>query len=147
MPQPNIKLYILISGIIVVFLVIFFSLSLIKRTNTTTNEVPTSEPTPTTFETKENVPTSEPTPTIEIGAFTGGLYATLPPEVAQLTKQKQDLRSKVPLTLSTFSIDFDYGEDKFVVTLNEQKDQARTEFENWRNSNYPALPLGEFIMK
>jgi len=131
MPQPKIKLYILISGIIVVFLVIFFSLSLIKRTNTTTNEVPTSEP----------------TPTIEIGAFTGGLYATLPPEVAQLTKQKQDLRSKVPLTLSTFSIDFDYGEDKFVVTLNEPKDQARTEFENWRNSNYPALPLGEFIMK
>lgn len=140
--QPNLKYYILISGVILIILVFLVSLPLFQ--NNVKNEPINSFPAPTSIEVDRTTPIP---PTIEIGAFTGGLFVTLEPQEAKFVNEKKDLRLKTPLTLSTFSIDFDYGEDRFTVTLNTPKDQSLNEFRDWLNKNYSNLPLGEFILK
>ncbi len=143
MPQPNIRIYIILSGIIVVVLIAVLLLPLGKKNVNQNTETINTSLTPTTVPTNQN----SNLPTFEIGINTGALQATLPPAEANLVKEKSDLRNKVPLTLSTFTIDFDYSQDKFTVTLSSPKDQSLKEFQDWRASNYPALPLGEFILK
>lgn len=151
MQTPNIKIYLAVSGILIVlFLIVTFVPFGKKPIN---NQPPTINnfPTPTLVEVNRppvtNPLTTSLSPTIEPADFTGVKEEELPQEIKNISLQKQDLRSKLPLNLSTFSIDFDYAEDKFVVTLNDPKDQARTEFENWRKANYPALVTSQFNFK
>ncbi len=141
MPTPNIKVYLAISGVILVLFLIVTFIPLGKKS--TTNQEQNNFPTPTTVEINQSQD-NEQTPTIEPVDFTGVAELEVPQETVNLSLQKQDLRSKVPLDLSTFTVDFDYNEDKFVVTLNDPKDQARSEFENWRNTNYPSLGNNQF---
>ena len=151
MQTPNIKIYLAVSGVLIVlFLIVTFIPFGKKPTN---NQPPGTNnfPTPTSIEIipspVTNPPTGGQTPTIEPADFTGVKEEELPPETAKISLQKQDLRSKLPLNLSTFSIDFDYSEDKFVITLKDPKDQARQEFENWRKANYSALVITQFNFK
>jgi hypothetical protein len=110
----------------------------------TINQSPvTNFPTPTLVE----INPPSPNPTISVSDFTGVLEVTIPQPTVDAANQKRSLRDKLPLTLSTFSIDFDYREDKFIVTLNEPKDAARTEFDNWLKSNYPAVNINQFNFK
>jgi len=138
MQPPNIKIYLMISGaLIVLFLIVTFVPFGKKSTD---QEQQINFPTPTSVE----IDKSAVAPTIEPGDFTGVAEEELPAEATNLSLQKQDLRGRLPLELSTFTIDFDYSEDRFVVTLIEPKDQARVEFENWRSANYPALNISQF---
>ncbi|MFH0979824.1 MAG: hypothetical protein V1803_02675 [Candidatus Roizmanbacteria bacterium] len=150
MALPNIKVYLIISGLLIVLFLIVTFVPFGKR-GTNNQQPSTIFPTPTLFEVNQSPITNPPAggqiPTIKPADFTGAKDEELPSETAKISLQKQDLRNKVPLNLSTFSIDFDYSEDKFVVTLKEPKDQVRSEFENWRTSNYPSLSTNQFNFK
>lgn len=149
MDNSNIKIYLGISfALIILFiliLVIPFSNKKILPQKTTTPSL--NQPFPTSVETN---PTNQPQITNDqslhtISAdFTGVAEEELPKQVIDLTAQKKDLRKKTPLSLSTFIIDFDYSEDKFIITLKDPKDQARKEFESWRTTNYPGLGVEQF---
>ena len=140
MHQPNIRLYLILSGILVIILVAIFIIPLGRRG---VNQPPgETVPTPTSIAT---APIDEHGSTVATVDFTGVAEEELPDNVAEQTSQKQDLRYRTPLTLSTFVIDFDYNQDKFTVALNEPKDQSRQEFNDWKNANYPAIPADQFI--
>lgn len=142
---PNVKIFIALSAVLaIVFLGLFFVQLSGQKTGgpTTTGNVPL----PTGVDTNPIVDSATPT-LIPPNPFTGVQEEELPENVANLAIQKKDLRDKVPLDLSTFSIDFDYAEDKFVVVLDSPKDQSLKEFQDWRNTNYPAVTLDQFILK
>ncbi|MCL4363980.1 hypothetical protein M1328_01950 [Patescibacteria group bacterium] len=142
MPTPNIKVYIAVSGVLIV---LFLIVTFIPFGKKSVNNQSTNFPTPTLVQINQsNQNQNIPTPTIAPADFTGVAPVTIPPAIMNLSRQKQDLRGKVPLQLATFSVDFDYGEDKFVVTLKDPKDQAKQDFENWRSTNYPDLGSSEF---
>ena len=142
MQQPNIRLYLILSGIL---LVIFLALVIIPMGRRAINQ-PTGEafPTPTTGGT---APIEGQSPTIAQADFTGAAEEELPKEVTDQINQKQDLRYRTPISLNTFIIDFDYGEDKFTVTLSEPKGQSLQEFNEWKTANYPAIPANQFLFK
>ena len=124
MHQPNIRLYLILSGILVVILVAVFIIPLGRRG---VNQPPgETVPTPTSIAT---APIDEPGSTVATVDFTGVAEEELPDNVAE----------------QTFVIDFDYNQDKFTVALNEPKDQSRQEFNDWKNANYPAIPADQFI--
>jgi len=156
MNNPNIKIYLAISGALIVLLVLIliipFSSKKTSTQNNTTNSInqlfPTSvETNPSPSNNNQSPNTNNPTPIIVPADFTGVAEEELPKQVIDLAAQKKDLSQKVPLDLSTFTIDFDYSEDKFVVTLKDPKDIARKEFESWRTANYPGLGTEQFLLK
>lgn len=141
MPQPNMKIYIILSGILVVVFVALMFIPFSKNINSNQSQNNDSFPTPT------RVQAINPTllPTIATSSFTGAKDVSLPPEVANEATQKKNLRDKTPIQFSTFSISFDYTQDKFIVSLVPPKDQSLKEFQNWRQSNYPGIPLDQFV--
>ena len=147
MPQQNIKVYLGISlALIILFiliLVIPFSKKPINNQPSTINNFPT----PTSIETNSTGLTDSTDSTSVPADFTGVAEEELPKQVIDLAAQKKDLRQKTPLDLSTFIIDFDYGEDKFTVTLKDPKDVAKKDFESWRTQNYPLLGINQFLLK
>lgn len=149
MDNSNIKVYLAISGALIVLLILIIVIPFTKQPNTD-NRLPTTSPNafPTSVDTgsRTNVSISS-TPVPIKATFTGALDEPLPQSMIDNSNQKKDLQSKVPLNLTSFTIDFDYNEDKFVVNLKDPKDQSTKEFENWRTANYPALTSGQFILK
>lgn len=145
---PNIKVYLGISFALIILLIIILIIPFGKK-KTSEQLTPTAFPTPTTFETQPNNPVKitpgQAIPTEAV--FTGVKEETLPQAMIDLSTQKQALRKKTPLSLSTFTIDFNYSEDKFVVTFLDPKDQAKKEFESWRAANYPLLGSEQFLLK
>lgn len=140
MPQPNIRLYIILSGIL---LVVFLAVILIPLGRKTA-ELPAGQtfPTPTSVGV---APSDEhDSSVVETVDFTGVAEKELPPAVLEETSQKQDLRYRTPISFNTFIIDFDYAEDRFVVTLSEPTEQSRQEFNDWKAANYPAIPANQF---
>ena len=107
----------------------------------------TSQLFPTSVETNPSPATANVTPVTIKANFTGALEEQIPQPIIDLAAQKKDLKSKVPLSLSTFSVDFNYGTDKFEVALHDPKDQAKKEFESWRGANYPGLGVDQFQFK
>ncbi len=147
MDNSNIKVYLGISFALIVLFILILIIPLSKKT-TNNNLQPTISiiPTPTSVEINP-LTINNPSPTSVPADFTGVAEEELPPQVLDTSLQKKDLRQKVPLDLSTFVIDFDYGEDKFIVTLKDPKDQARREFESWRGVNYTGLGSEQFLIK
>jgi len=144
MNTPNLKLYIGISaGLLLVFIIlVVFPFG--KKSINNQSPIINNFPTPTTVEISNQ---SAIEPTIPSSDFTGVAEEELPQSVIDASLQKQDLRSRVPFNTGLFSIDFDYGEDKFTVTLAEPKEDNRNQFEEWRKNNYPTLNINEFILK
>ncbi|KKP67209.1 MAG: hypothetical protein UR63_C0019G0003 [Candidatus Roizmanbacteria bacterium GW2011_GWC2_35_12] len=144
MPQPNIKVYLLVSGLLIVlFLVVTF----VPFGKKTINKVNKYSPIPTTVEVNPP-PYLEPTigaPYIEPVEFTGVKDIELPPEVLERSTQKRDLRITTPFDTGLFRIDFDYSEDKFLVSINEPRKDNLKQFEDWKRNNYPAIPINQFI--
>ncbi|KKP86405.1 MAG: hypothetical protein UR89_C0024G0014 [Candidatus Roizmanbacteria bacterium GW2011_GWA2_35_8] len=143
MQAPNIKVYLIVSSLLIIlFLVVTF----VPFGKKTVNKSSKNFPVPTTYEV--NPPSYiEPTtgvPYIEPVEFTGVKDTELPPEVLERSNQKQDLRKQVPFNTGLFQIDFDYSEDRFIVTLAEPKADNRNQFENWKQNNYPAIPINQF---
>jgi hypothetical protein len=146
MNNSNVKVYLAISGALIILFILVLVIPFTKRSVTNNQQSTNNFPTPTSVETNQPSVTN-PTPITVPADFTGVAEEQLPKEIIDLAAQKKDLRQKVPLNLSAFTIDFDYGEDKFIVNLNEPKDQSQKEFENWRTSNYPALNTDQFLLK
>lgn len=155
MNNSNIKVYLGISLALIILFILILIIPFSKKP-TTNNLQPTTSiiPTPTSVETNpspssnnQSPVTNSPTPITVPADFTGVLEETIPKQVIDLAAQKKDLRSKVPLSLTTFTIDFDYSTDKFVVALHDPKDLSQKEFENWRAANYPGLSKEQFTLK
>jgi flagellar basal body-associated protein FliL len=105
-------------------------------------------PSPSYLQPTKHRLSSTPTPSlIEPNAFTGVLEDTLPKEIQDLSDQKQTLKKMTPLSQPLFMISFDYSEDKFIVNLNEPKNESQISFYDWKNTNYPNIPNDRFIVK
>lgn len=161
MQKPNVKLYLVLIGVVFLFLVAALLVPFGKKgpeTDKTKSTAPQTLPSPTTYpggQTPYTYPTAKPkmttapigTPEVHPTGFTGVKEEQLPKEIADLSKQKQELRGKTPLTQPAFTITFDYGEDKFVVTLKEPKGTSKSSFDQWLRTNYPAIPSDRFAFK
>lgn len=150
MDSQNIKVYLAISGALIVLLILIIVIPFTKKSSTTSTPQPTPyNLRPTTVETNSTDSTDSTNSTgLTVPAgFTGVAEEELPDQVLDVALQKKDLRQKTPIDLTTFVIDFDYGEDKFIVTLKDPKDQAQKEFESWRTANYPGLGGEQFMFR
>lgn len=149
MDNSNIKVYLGISFALIVLFILILVIPFSKKQPVTSRQQPVTNLIPTSVETNPSTNSGQAnqSPTLVPTVFTGVKEETLPKELVDLSTQKQALRQKTPLSLSTFTIGFDYNTDKFVVTLLDPKDQARKEFESWRKTNYPVLGSEQFITK
>ena len=147
MDNSNIKVYLGISFALIVLLILIVVIPFSNKKSSTSTLQPTPyNLQPTTVETYSLQPTPYNLSSIPAD-FTGVAEEELPPQILDTALQKKDLRQKTPLDLSTFTIDFNYSEDKFVVTLVDPKDQAQKEFEGWRTANYPGLGSEQFVVR
>lgn len=146
MDNSNIKVYLAISGALLVLFILVLIIPFSSK-KTVNNESSTSNqnPFPTSIETNSTNSTIKLTPVP--ADFTGALEEKIPQPIIDFAAQKKDLRLKVPLSLSTFTIDFDYSEDKFNLTLKDPKDQSQKEFDSWKTANYPLLGSDQFLLK
>ena len=147
MDNSNIKVYLAISGALIVLLILIIVIPFTKQKPVTNLQQPVTNLIPTTVETNQSPGTNNPSPITIKAGFTGAIDEPVPQQIIDLAAQKKDLQLKVPLSLSTFSIDFDYSEDKFVVTLKDPKDTAQKEFDDWKTSNYPGLGSEQFLIR
>ncbi len=157
MDNSNIKIYLVISGALIVLFILILIVPFTKK-STKKNPQPTTVFTPfptsvttnsgaATEQNNNQLPNISPTPISVPADFTGAAEEDLPAQELETAFQKKELREKTPLNLSTFVVDFDYGEDKFTVTLNDPKDLSQKEFESWRTNNYPRLSAEQFLLK
>jgi len=149
MDSQNIKVYLAISGALIVLLILVIIIPFTKQKPVTGPQQPVTNLIPTTVETNPSSYSLPPTtyPLNVPADFTGAIDEPVSQQIIDLAAQKKDLRQKAPLNLTAFLIDFDYNEDKFVVFLKDPKDQAQKEFENWRTANYPGLGAEQFLIK
>ena len=153
--NPNIKIYIAISGALIFLFILILIIPLSSKKTPAKNDTTgqTNQVFPTTVEANPSPSvnrgdtTTNPTPITVKAAFTGAAEEQIPQQIVDLANQKKDLRQKSPLILTSFTIDFDFGEDKFNVTLNDPKDPSKAEFEKWRAANYPGLGNDQFVFK
>lgn len=88
------------------------------------------------------------TPIIKIDEkMTGGLDSELTEEEKNYSDQKMSLLEKLPLETERFSIDFNYAEDRFIVSYKDPKLESKNIFLLWLSKNYPSLKIEEFIEK
>lgn len=137
MDNSNIKVYLGISVALVVLLILIIVIPFSKKSSSSLRPTPYTLLSPTPY-------TLPPTPLNVSADSTGVAEEELPQEVVDASYQKQDLRNQLPISLSSFSIDFNYAEDKFIVTLNDPKGQSRNEFNQWKNNTYPGIEVSQF---
>lgn len=145
MDNSNIKVYLAISGALIFLLILIIIIPFSKKSPSSSLTPTPNSIQPTSVKT-DSAGSISPS-TVPVSDFTGAVDEPIPQTIIDRASQKKDLQSKVPLELSTFSIDFDYGEDKFIVTLKDPKDQAQKEFESWKNTNYPGLGNEQFLFR
>ncbi len=151
MEKPNLKTFAII-GLIVITITLFVVVSLLsKGKNSPASQAPRSGPSPTLVQQPKSssaasTRSSNAAPTlIPVDTFTGAAKdQDIPKEDTELAVAKRALRKKTPLAVAQFTIEFDYGNDQFTVTLKEPKEEAKTEFAKWLKTNYPSLPLDRF---
>ncbi|MEK7597882.1 MAG: hypothetical protein AAB441_04525 [Patescibacteria group bacterium] len=153
MDSQNIKVYLGISFALIILFILILVIPFSKKpspyspTPSPYSPFPTSIETNPTDSTDSTDLTDSTSPIVVPADFTGVLEEPVPQQIIDLAAQKKDLKSKVPLNLTSFLIDFDYNEDKFVVFINDPKDTAQKEFESWRGANYPGLRAEQFLIK
>ena len=149
MDNSNIKVYLAISGALIVLFILIILIPFSSKKTTTQDKItnPNSQLFPTSVDSNPLKVANQVTPVTIPADFTGALEEKIPQQIIDLAAQKKDLRLKVPLSLSSFTIDFDYSEDKFTLTLNDPKDQSQKEFESWKLANYPLLGSDQFLLK
>ncbi|MFZ2206523.1 MAG: hypothetical protein WA061_03035 [Microgenomates group bacterium] len=144
MSKSVIKFYV-IPGLVALFFIIIL---LLVPLNNKKEKIDTS-PTPNTvitLPTKFLAPDKTTSPTlIPPQKFTGAdINQELPSDLKEIGEQKTALRRLTPLTLPFGVIEFDYGNDMFIVRFNESSDQNLQLFSTWREENYPALTQDKF---
>jgi len=152
MDNSNIKVYLAISGALIVLLILVLIIPFTKKGPTQNNNSNSTNQQvfPTSIEINPSPSNNNQSPdanNVVPADFTGVAEEEVPEQIIDLAAQKKDLRQKVPLDFSTFAIDFDYSEDKFIVTLKDPKDTAQKEFESWKVANYPNLGADQFLLK
>lgn len=152
------KKLILIGSVILGFIVFILSFLLFRQRNSVYNQVERMAINKKeSFELEEDIYKGSVTTSPEItsmeskekgdkGEFTGAPL-DLSGEVKKQAKARTDLLEKVPYTQKEFSIDFDYREAKFIVTLSEPKDESKKVFLKWLKENYPNISEDEVIFK
>ncbi|MEO6508592.1 MAG: hypothetical protein ABIO02_01440 [Patescibacteria group bacterium] len=136
---------ILISFLLLVLLVLI----IIANKLTKKNEISSGNPTPPLISITSYV-TQPPNPNVPgeiMPTFTGARDVTFAQPTQQYIDKRGELRESVPLNGPTFSIDFNFREDKFTVTLKEPKNESQAAFNEWLKNNYPELPLEDFIVR
>lgn len=157
MNNPNIKIYLAISGVLIVLFILILIIPFSKKSTNNALRTTNQYLIPTTVKTNTSTASEQannqlqnsvtPSPISVPADFTGAAEEELPTQELETAFQKKELRQKTPLSLSTFTVDFDYGEDKFTVALNDPKDLSQKEFESWRTNNYPRLSAEQFLLK
>jgi predicted PurR-regulated permease PerM len=162
--EHNKKRYLVIILSLLSLVIVLSILTLViqnskKTTNQTpSNPTPTYPPLPTTYQQSQTrltpIPTSitpiidqSITPNLTPIEFTGVKEEPIPQEMVDFSKQKLSLMQKLPLKTTDFAIDFDYDNDKFVVTLNPPKEESQKKFEDWLKNSYPSIPKDLFIFQ
>jgi len=150
MSQSAIKYYV-IPGVVALIIITILLLIPINKKKSEENITP--EPT-ISIVLPTNKPLSTPneenvTPTlIPPQTFTGAdINQELPQELKTVGEQKTALRRLTPLTLPFGVIEFDYENDRFLVSFSKQDDQNLTQFTAWREQNYPALTQDKFAFR
>lgn len=144
MDNSNIKVYLGISVALVVLLILIIVIPFSKKPITNNQSPTTNLIIPTSVEINQSPTTNHQSPNTVPADSTGVAEEALPPAIVDAAVQKQDLRKQLPLTLTSFKIDFNYAEDKFNVTLNEPKVQSRNEFNLWKSNAYPGIEMSQF---
>jgi len=145
--NTDLKHYLVIATIlgILFFIVLFIPINKPDEEVLVPTSVP-SQPLPTKI--IPSYSNSKPLPTlIPVETGTGVKEEELTQEIKDLSMQKQELRSKIPLKLPGFNIGFDYAKDKFIVTLDLPKNNSKISFETWLKANYSAITMDRFIVK
>lgn len=141
MNTPNIKLYLAISGVLIVLFLIVIFVPFGKKPTKPQSPIHTV-PTPTLV----IVDQSHDIQNIveEPIDFTGVADEEIPPNIANTAAEKQNLMNQTPFDSGLFKVDFDYSEDKFIITLAEPKQESRQQFDQWLKDNYPNLSTNQF---
>jgi hypothetical protein len=149
--MQNKTVMIIAISIVILFILsgVFFFLS--KKN--TSEPIPASTPTPfveiPTQVPRQNPSSSQLTPyqspsiVLTPPSFTGVLEMTLPPQEKAAVDQEFNLKNTVPIKMASFTVDFDYAGDIFVVKLTDQT-KGKTDFNDWLHTNYPAIPQNRF---
>jgi hypothetical protein len=148
MPRPDYKMYIIPAVIVIILMIVSVIVGTLKK-----RPVVYITPTPAigvspAIQITES-PTYPPTPAVTLAPQkqTGAMDDAPPQTELDLAAQKNTLRKLCPFKQPSFSIDFDYATDKFVVTLADPKIQSQDEFDAWLKSAYPAIPADRFLFK
>lgn len=144
MEKINIKIYLFTFFFLIFFFVLIIIFPINKKESRPNLNTPSPTPTtmkifPTKTATTEFVSDNLLKPT-----STGGGEEEPPKEELELAIKKQELQDKTPLIEESFMITFDYSTDKFIVSLQKPNDEAQKAFEQWREKNYPEIPLDRF---
>jgi len=146
-------------SLFIVLMIITLALQNIKQPKTTppsptpTIVLPTTNPraktrlTPLPTIDLTLTPISSSTPTPIPPTFTGARNEKIPQKIIDYTKQKTSLMQNLPLKTTDFTIDFDYNEGKFIVKLNQPKQESQKKFEEWLKNNYPSIPQDQFVFQ
>jgi hypothetical protein len=142
------KTTLIIIGCAVILLSLILILMVMRRIQPTTSNLNISptltqeEPTVSAIQPSINEVVS-PTPLLS-EPFTGGIMPTFPPQEVATSDQQAALQLKLPVQTSQFTINFDYANDIFIVTLVQPADKSKTAFDTWLKTNYPAIPIVRF---
>lgn len=159
MTQPSARVYIFLIGILGILILVFIVISIMRSKVTTSasqsitpvlsptpfilvSEAPTNVLTPS----KSASQTTGSTPTPIAPTATGGDNSVIPQGEISAAQQKGALLKIVPYSQTEFTVTFDYGEAKFMVTLNEPKSTNRHVFSDWRQKNYPLLTESDYFI-
>jgi len=138
------KFIIFVFFIIVITIAIATIIYVYSHLPTTPHDLPPTPypPQPTSY----HLP---PTPSlIPPQTFTGvETNQEIPTDIEAIGEQKTNLRKQIPLTLSFATIEFDYKNDLFLVTLLSPTEESKTQFNSWREQNYPALTEDKFTFQ
>ncbi len=136
------KIIIVLICILLIIIAVISLLQMLKVPKKQSSEI--IFPSPTAVESKIKFPL---TPTDILPTNTGVFEEEMPEEIKKIAEQKQALKFSLPVTQPEFSIAFDYGEDKFIVSLNPPQATALEKFQLWLQNNYPAIPIDRFVFR
>lgn len=130
----------LIFGFMIIIIGVFM---LFRQPKSETIE---TKPTITSFPT--SVSGKVPTPTFAAPTFTGESEADLPDELEKQVASSFDLIQEVPVQGENFKLDYDYGQAKFIVTLQRPFSESQAAFNAWIEENgFSQIPQEDFIFQ
>lgn len=145
--KPHMAIYL---GLLLILFVLIGFVSIIPLPNlkksakiSPTPSNPIGLLTPTEM-TRKISPTAKPVLVAPTG--TGGMEE-IPKKIEDMATQKQKLKTKLPLQGVDFKIEFDYVNDKFIVTFTKKSSDSINKFQQWLKTQYPSLSIDKFDFK